>query len=199
MQKSTFIRKGKNTTQLPKGTKPSVFNGQVLISSGLQELDQIFGGGLAIGSLVCIKEDKLSQYNRLLLQYFISEGISQGHVVCSVTTNTNEKKFIQELPLNYTVYRQNNQNEPDEEEEKERSSNELKIAWRYKEFVDKKIQEKKYSIQKIQKTTGTVDCHQYDLSKNIQEDILKENQSKIHTIKENNLSKLYEYLSGLKG
>ena len=34
---------------------------KLIISSGLHELDQIFGGGLAIGSLVCIKEDKYSQ------------------------------------------------------------------------------------------------------------------------------------------
>jgi hypothetical protein len=42
--KSSFTRKGKSSasSQLPPGTKPSVQNGQLLISTGLYELDGIF-------------------------------------------------------------------------------------------------------------------------------------------------------------
>jgi elongator complex protein 4 len=198
--KSTFIRKGKTTQPLPKGTKPSVFNGQILVSTGLHELDIILGGGIPLGSIICIKEDRFSKYSNNILQYYVSEGLATGQTCAVVTSTSSKASFLKDLPFNYTHYRTvNNKPEMDEEEEKEKSSSELKIAWRYKEFVDKKISEKKATIQKITKSVGSVECHDFDLSKNLQDDLYKTCENNLRVTQENDYAKIYDYLSNVKG
>ena len=86
MKKTTFVRKGASLQkQLPFGTKPSVHNGQLLVSSGLHDLDGIIGGGFPLGSLVLIEEDRFSEYCQHLMRYFLSEGMTNRHsVVCGL-------------------------------------------------------------------------------------------------------------------
>ncbi|KAG2374600.1 hypothetical protein C9374_010619 [Naegleria lovaniensis] len=82
MKKTTFVRKGASLQkQLPLGTKPSVHNGQLLVSSGLHDLDGIIGGGFPLGSLVLIEEDRFSEYCQHLMRYFLSEGMTNRHSI----------------------------------------------------------------------------------------------------------------------
>nr|XP_020019194.1 elongator complex protein 4-like isoform X2 [Castor canadensis] len=62
------------------GTRPSVRNGQLLVSTGLPALDQLLGGGLAVGTVLLI-EDKYNIYSPLLFKYFLAEGIITGHTL----------------------------------------------------------------------------------------------------------------------
>jgi elongator complex protein 4 len=173
-----------------------------LISSGLYDLDSIIGGGFSIGSLICLKEDSYSQYSQTILEYFISEGISNEQNICLVSSLDFS---LNELPFNYSIYKQKNLIEEDlVEDKKEENEMELKIAWRYNEFVSQKISEKKTNIKQtndgnLTKKSGTVGCHEYDLSKNIQEEILKENASKIKFIEYTNyktiLKNVYDALN----
>ncbi|XP_076626191.1 elongator complex protein 4 isoform X2 [Colletes latitarsis] len=57
------------------GTKPSIKNSQLLISTGIPSLDHIIGGGLPIGSLFLIEEDRYGIYARVMLKYFMAEGV----------------------------------------------------------------------------------------------------------------------------
>eukprot|EP01080_Neovahlkampfia_damariscottae_P006054 gene6054-10055_t len=187
-----IIEKGKlsNVPTIPKGSKSSVHTGQLLISSGLYDLDSIIGGGFSVGSLICLKEDSYSQYNQTLLDYFICEGISNEQNTIIIQSSDYDLK---ELPFNYSKYKQDNLKQQQEEEEKNKvnisdnlkeKENELKIAWRYNEFVNQKIEEKKLKEKKLNegtlnKKSGTVGCHEYDLSKNIQNELLNQSNIKI--------------------
>uniref|UniRef100_A0A8B9SC37 Elongator complex protein 4 n=1 Tax=Apteryx owenii TaxID=8824 RepID=A0A8B9SC37_APTOW len=61
------------------GTRPAVRHGQLLLSSGLPSLDSVLGGGLAVGTLLLIEEDKFGVYSNLLFKYFLAEGVVSGH------------------------------------------------------------------------------------------------------------------------
>jgi elongator complex protein 4 len=173
MKQSTFVRKGASRQTVPPGTKPSVHNGQLLVSSGLRDFDTIIGGGLPIGSVVCIQEDRHSQYAQNLLRYFISEGLSCGHSIATCLAPVHDLRTF--LPLNHTERVKMGQASALEEDEEEVQKSELKIAWRYKEFVDQQVAAKKLQKQTVtplaHQQQGTVSCHEYDLSKEIQQEL----------------------------
>jgi elongator complex protein 4 len=176
MKSSTFVRKGGRQNAVPPGTKPSVHNGQLLVSSGLRDFDTIVGGGLPIGSLVCIQEDRHSQYAQNLVRYFLSEGLACGHSLASCLSPIEQLKSF--LPLNHTERVKTGQSSVvEEEDDEEAQKSELKIAWRYKEFVDQQVAAKKLQKQTItplaHQQQGTVTCHEYDLSKEIQADLFE--------------------------
>jgi len=197
MKTSTFIRKG-GKQNIPPGTKPSVHNGQLLVSSGLRDFDTIVGGGLPIGSLVCIQEDRHSQYAQNLIKYFLSEGISCGHSIASCLSPLNDMKTF--LPLNHTERVKNGQASVlEEEDDEEVQKNELKIAWRYKEFVDQQVATKRMQKQTIAPLThhqqGTVLCHEYDLSREIQSELLDKHQDHILNLEPENYATILQKIS----
>uniref|UniRef100_A0A8D0GGN9 Elongator complex protein 4 n=1 Tax=Sphenodon punctatus TaxID=8508 RepID=A0A8D0GGN9_SPHPU len=80
------------------GTKPSVRHGQLLISSGLPSLDCVLGGGLAVGTLLLIEEDKYNIYSNLLFKYFLAEGIVCGHKLFIASAKEDPADILKELP-----------------------------------------------------------------------------------------------------
>ncbi len=57
------------------GTK-SWINGQTLISSGNKDLDSVLGGGLCLGTLTLVEEDRFSDHALVLSKYFVAQGVS---------------------------------------------------------------------------------------------------------------------------
>lgn len=55
-------------------------HGQRVISTGLDDLDKIFGGGIPLGSVCLIEEDGWTSHHSVLLRYFASEGVLAGQV-----------------------------------------------------------------------------------------------------------------------
>ena len=41
--------------------------------------DDLIGGGLAVGSVILLEEDLSGNYSRLMLKYFLSEGLVHKH------------------------------------------------------------------------------------------------------------------------
>jgi hypothetical protein len=172
----------------------------------------ILGGGLPLGSLICLHEDTHSQYNQTLLKYFLSEGLSCKHSLCVVCSNASSKKFISSLPFNNSYHKlmsQQQQEQQDAKKDEEEAKKHLKIALRYEEYVSEQIQRKKQQLSSAytkelskvsSRTVGTVMCHEYDLSKDVQPELLKQNED-IHGIdllelkKENLYSSLYDEIS----
>uniref|UniRef100_A0A8V5FL01 Elongator complex protein 4 n=1 Tax=Melopsittacus undulatus TaxID=13146 RepID=A0A8V5FL01_MELUD len=78
---TSFQRKAADGSRLATvvGTRPSVRHGQLLLSSGLPSLDCVLGGGIAVGTLLLIEEDKYALYSNLLFKYFLAEGVVCGH------------------------------------------------------------------------------------------------------------------------
>ncbi|KAJ1679471.1 Elongator subunit elp4, partial [Spiromyces aspiralis] len=102
MSKSTSFRRATMSRQvrLPPATRLSTHKAQALISTGVPSLDDILGGGLPVGSILLIEEDRQSEYSRILFSYFISQGIAATHKVCIASAEMGDIKstLLPKLP-----------------------------------------------------------------------------------------------------
>ncbi|XP_074774219.1 elongator complex protein 4 isoform X1 [Athene noctua] len=131
---TSFQRKAAAGSRLAAvaGTRPSVRHGQLLLSSGLPSLDCVLGGGIAVGTLLLIEEDKYALYSNLLFKYFLAEGVVCGHELFVASAKEHPDNILKELPapLLDDTYRK----ELGEEAtavKSEDSQDSMKIAWRY--------------------------------------------------------------------
>ena len=90
------------------GTRPWI-NGNTLISSGNKDLDSILGGGLCLGTLTLVEEDRFSDHALLLAKYFVAQGVS-GQQYCLVVGAEGskaalEETFVTQLPFDLTYKR----------------------------------------------------------------------------------------------
>uniref|UniRef100_A0A2I3T9G2 Elongator complex protein 4 n=2 Tax=Pan TaxID=9596 RepID=A0A2I3T9G2_PANTR len=114
------------------GTRPSVRNGQLLVSTGLPALDQLLGGGLAVGTVLLIEEDKYNIYSPLLFKYFLAEGIVNGHTLLVASAKEDPANILQELPAPLLDDKCKKEFDEDVYNHKTPESNiKMKIAWRY--------------------------------------------------------------------
>ncbi|KAE8606801.1 hypothetical protein XENTR_v10010872 [Xenopus tropicalis] len=155
---TSFKRKVRGKFPAIPGTRPSVHNGQLLVSTGVPSLDHIIGGGLAVGTLLLIEEDTYGTYSHLLLKYFLAEGVISGHEVFVASANDDPTDTLQDLPAPLTdeILRQN---DPKSTKEAfghvEDSQDMMKIAWRYQNMP------KMEALPILSSRFG----HYYDLSK----------------------------------
>ncbi|KAH9251311.1 hypothetical protein BSLG_000789 [Batrachochytrium salamandrivorans] len=86
-------RTGRISTSSVPATRISAQNGQTLTSTGIPSLDDILGGGMPLGSLLLIKEDRFTGYAMLALKYYLAQGLASQHDVlfasACTTNNTN--------------------------------------------------------------------------------------------------------------
>ncbi|XP_006864921.1 PREDICTED: elongator complex protein 4 [Chrysochloris asiatica] len=146
------------------GTRPSVRNGQLLVSTGLPALDQLLGGGLAVGTVLLIEEDKYNIYSPSLFKYFLAEGILSGHTLLVASAKEDPADILQELPE--PLLDENCKKEFDENtcnHKTPESNMEMKIAWRYQ------------LLPKME--TGPVSSsrfgHYYDISKRMPQELIQ--------------------------
>jgi elongator complex protein 4 len=102
-------------------------NNLLVVSTGIQSLDDTLGGGLAVGSILLVEEDVNSSYGRLFVKYFIAEGIITGHEIFLSSADMLPQDIVQTLPSPVSLdssTKQVNKACSDDVE--------LKIAWRYK-------------------------------------------------------------------
>lgn len=154
------------------GWKPWIFTGQGIISTGHRELDELLGGGLPLSSLNLYETETLSNYGKILLSYSLAEGLSHGHDVLLIGSSKKSiNDFISLLPRNMKIERDSKEIEEtsmkslndsivlDEEDKKEsENSNDLKIAWQYKKYIQKN------QVPKREKEDKLSFCCSYDLS-----------------------------------
>lgn len=146
---SSFVKKTLNKSKqptLPAGCKPSIYNNQTVVSSGVAAIDFLLGGGVPLGSLVLIEEDELRTYSDLLLRYFTSEGILCGHRVVACVSLSED--FLRQLPG------QVDSPAVDTEEQDRNVGDSMKIAFRYE------------ALQRVESefSTAVKFCHSFDLS-----------------------------------
>uniref|UniRef100_A0A452SKW5 Elongator complex protein 4 n=1 Tax=Ursus americanus TaxID=9643 RepID=A0A452SKW5_URSAM len=132
---SSFQRKGPRASGTDSGcsrlvsiagTRPSVRNGQLLVSTGLPALDQL------LGRFRTEKEDKYNIYSSLVFKYFLAEGIINGHTLLVASAKEDPADILQELPA--PLLDDNCKKDFDEDvcNDKTPDSNiKMKIAWRY--------------------------------------------------------------------
>ncbi|XP_018353520.1 PREDICTED: elongator complex protein 4 [Trachymyrmex septentrionalis] len=140
------------------GTRPSLRNSQLLISTGIPSLDSSIGGGLPIGSIFLIEEDKYGFYAKTVLKYFMAEGVVVSQPILIASQDVQPSHLVSGLPavidnseeLLHTKTT-NNEDEP------------MKIAWRYQ----------KMKVVDSTPTGGQIFGHYYDLTKQMQKDLLE--------------------------
>lgn len=124
----------KNVPARMQGVKPWI-NGQYLVSSGHKELDEILGGGIALGSTCILHEDKYSNYAETLVHYSVAESISQGHKTLIICRNRDEaRELMSSLPFNMNKGAISLSSKPEESSAEERKQH-LKIAWQYGKYI----------------------------------------------------------------
>ncbi|XP_060032624.1 elongator complex protein 4 [Erinaceus europaeus] len=146
------------------GTRPSVRNGQLLVSTGLPALDQLLGGGLAVGTVLLIEEDKYNTYSPMLFNYFLAEGIINGHTLLVASAKENPADILQKLPA--PLLDDNCKKEFNEDvgsHETSESDIKMKIAWRY-QLLPK---------MKAGPVSSSRFGHYYDVSKRIPQELIE--------------------------
>lgn len=132
-KKSSRTNASKTNCGRMQGVKPWI-NGQNLVSSGHKELDDIIGGGYALGSTCIFHEDIYSNYANTLLRYSIAESLSQGHKTLIICRNRQEAtELIGSLPFNMNKGAISLNVRPDESAEDRKQH--LKIAWQYGKYI----------------------------------------------------------------
>eukprot|EP00112_Aurelia_sp_Birch-Aquarium-sp1_P024770 Seg798.3 transcript_id=Seg798.3/GoldUCD/mRNA.D3Y31 product="Elongator complex protein 4" protein_id=Seg798.3/GoldUCD/D3Y31 len=163
---SSFKKKSSTSSSrsqaAPRGSKVSLHNNQLLVSSGVPSLDNILGGGIPVGSVLLVEEDNYTTFSDILLRYFVAEGILCGHGLIHVSANEQTSNdILKKLPApvdqDSSSYKQP---EVTQNTDKKQGDGELKIAWRYQNLPTHDI-----------KTNTLQFGHYYDLTK-----IMDENQ-----------------------
>ncbi|XP_006818457.1 elongator complex protein 4-like [Saccoglossus kowalevskii] len=155
---TSFQKKNQGKSTKIRGTRYSLHNSQLLISSGVPSLDYVIGGGIAVGTVFLVEEDMYGSYSNLLVKYFLAEGIVSGHEIFLAAADKRPDCTLKDLPhpldvdLVKSVY---------EEREERDSGEKMKIAWRYE------------SLPKHQSSqSGLHFGHYYDLSKTMKEELV---------------------------
>lgn len=85
------------------GVKPWL-NGGYLVSTGNRALDDLLGGGQALGTLLMVESDDLSCYGETILKYGIAQALSSGHDVLVMTDYFSSPDSVSAtLPYNQNI------------------------------------------------------------------------------------------------
>ncbi|KAG0710099.1 Elongator complex protein 4 [Chionoecetes opilio] len=95
---SSFQKRGKTRVVSIPGARPSVHNSQLLLSSGMPSLDHLLGGGLPVGSLLLLEQDRHDVYSKLFLKYYLAEGVMSGHMMTLASLDEAPQALMASLP-----------------------------------------------------------------------------------------------------
>lgn len=130
------------------GVKPWLNCGLGLVSSGNRQLDEIIGGGIALGTVTMMSVDTFSNYGDTLVSYSIAESVGIGHETLLIATDELELSTrLESLPLNlnYSSTSTNNSSSGNndskggdlnkDKQELQSKLSELTIAWQYGKYI----------------------------------------------------------------
>lgn len=124
------------------GTKPWVNTGLGIVSTGNKQLDELIGGGTALGTFTLIESDSFSTYGETLLLYGLAESISHKHTVLVIGEDTTEaERLVSALPYNQTLGSAGQDvigASGGDSEEGTTTDNKLTIAWQYGKYIKAK-------------------------------------------------------------
>ncbi|XP_045461469.1 putative elongator complex protein 4 [Harmonia axyridis] len=133
-----------------QGTKYVSQSSQMLVSSGMPALDEILGGGLPVGTVALIEEDLYGAYAKVMLKYFVAEGVVSNHSIFLASQDESPHEVIRELPAVIQFDQEHTETfcKPKPSETK------MKIAFRYENLPTQEDEDKHIELG-----------HFYDLTK----------------------------------
>ncbi|KAJ2703896.1 Elongator subunit elp4 [Coemansia sp. IMI 203386] len=167
----------------PPATRLNTHSAQLLVSTGVPSLDDVLGGGLPVGGVLLIEEDRQTGYSNTLLSYFASQAIAAGHKLCIVNAD-HQMDLTSQLPGWAGAVRGPAAAEAAETKETPKtssavdSSDAMKIAWRYQnlpklgEGEDDKPDSGSSSRQSTDAGNEVKYCEQFDLSLRIPKELV---------------------------
>lgn len=154
VQQTSFQKKTKSRIPYIPGSRPSIKNAQLLVSSGVPSFDCVIGGGIPVGTVVLVEEDKYGTYAKLLVKYFLAEGIVCGHSLVVASQDLNCEALVHDLPA--PIYHDDTLPPTSDADDK------MTIAWRYQ------------NMREVQSFSSSSSFgHHYDLTKSVDPDILR--------------------------
>eukprot|EP01041_Mallomonas_annulata_P011747 gene11747-24632_t len=154
-------------------------NGQSLVSTGHKQQDEIFGGGIALGTVLLVEEDRFSNFSETLIAYSIAEAIIHGHktlLLCPAQEDV--EKTLGKLPFALSAS-SNSSETPPETGIQQQTKNGLKIAWQYGKYLDPGCNPAtEQNLSRDPSVTGhssAVYCNSFDCSRSLQENICQGN------------------------
>ncbi|ERL88663.1 hypothetical protein D910_06047, partial [Dendroctonus ponderosae] len=108
-------------------------------------------GGLPVGTVVLVEEDFRGLYSKILLKYFLAEGLVSKHSTLIASQDVNPAKILKELPAVIE-----SDPEPDIKQEGQAITDKMKIAFRYQNLPTSTAAPRSKHIG-----------HHFDLSRNI--------------------------------
>ncbi|XP_046395472.1 elongator complex protein 4 isoform X2 [Ischnura elegans] len=149
---SSFQRANLKRPCIP-GTRLSLRNAQLLVSSGIPSFDNFIGGGLPVGTIYCI-EDVSGVFSTLMLKHFVAEGVLNGHFITLASQNAQPQELVKELPTPVVDSIASHTN-----------SDQMKIAWRYEGLNPNEGSNSKASFGHIFDTSKVMDIETLDLGR----------------------------------
>ncbi|XP_031463262.1 elongator complex protein 4 [Phasianus colchicus] len=160
---TSFRRSGGSRLAAVPGTRPALRHGRLLLSCGVPSLDCVLGGGLAVGTLLLIEEDKYGVYSSLLLKYFLAEGVVCGHDLFVASAQDPPANILKELPAPLLDDNFKTERVEATAAKSEDCQDSMQIAWRYQ------------NAPKVETspTTSIKFGHYYDVSKKMSPELLQ--------------------------
>ncbi|XP_050410770.1 elongator complex protein 4 [Patella vulgata] len=158
--KTNFQKKARGKLLQIPGTRPSLYNNQLLVSTGVPSLDHVLGGGVAVGTVLMIEEDVFGDYARLLVKYFTAEAVMTGQPMMLASLDVEPEDLIKDLPA--PIIDERKEEDKTESSQLAQGDDSMKIAWRYQ------------NLPKFQSNpTGIKFGHYYDLTKTMEKRLVE--------------------------
>lgn len=151
---TSFQKKPRGKVIQVPGARPSLYNNQLLVSTGIPSLDHLLGGGIAVGTVLLIEEDKYGSYARLMLKYFCAEAVMTGHSLVLSSCDCEPDSLLGDLPAPIL-------DDPVDQAETS-GDDQMHIAWRYRH------------LPRFQSSPTAIKFgHYYDLTKPMPDDLVQ--------------------------
>lgn len=173
------------------GARISAYNGSILLSTGVASLDDILGGGCPLGSLLLLEEDRDTSYVKLLVKYWIAQGLAcanQQVILVSSGLDNSPQEIVSKLPCAENAAEEHPQfplegtestygapTDNAEETLPSAADESMKIAFRYESL--KKFET---SVNSSDSTKASLYCSTFDLTKTMH--ISESKQSRLNLL-----------------
>ena len=206
-QKKMSFRSKSSQHSLP-GTKISIHNGLPMVSTGSACLDTVLGGGLPIGSLLLIKQDRFTDYSYILFKYFIAQGILSKNHIALISKDRDVEQIVTKDLMGISTLSESQLLKENQDHQSQmklntgttsrrmmgqlRQNDSMNIAWRYNNLPQ-------FSTQIVKAPVDPKYCATFDLTKKFSSEWIHPNlMHYIHTKEEGDVyMDLYEQLKEL--